>query len=63
MNKSRLNAIKNGDKFYKGSECKKCGTTQRYAVSASCVQCTKDRSKKNYAEMVGVFRLVRGGVE
>ena len=45
---NRKAAKEAGIKFYDGSPCKKCGSTERYTVSSDCRQCTiKKTTKRN----------------
>jgi hypothetical protein len=41
-------ASENGEKFYDGKPCKKCGNTLRYTSMTGCVSCTKENSVKRF---------------
>lgn len=43
----RQTAKQNGDRFYHGSACKKCGNTYRYTSSADCVDCRLSNNATN----------------
>lgn len=46
-NENRKRAVELREKKYEGSKCKKCGTSIKYTINGSCVECTLRRSRKN----------------
>lgn len=45
--KSKQSALRNGEQFYYGMECAKCGSRKRYAKNAHCVSCSVERARKS----------------
>lgn len=43
----RLLAAKNGENKYIGSACKNCGSTSKWTINASCVQCSNERARES----------------
>lgn len=43
----RETAARQGESTYDGQPCKTCGSTKRYTINASCVDCSNERSKAN----------------
>ena len=41
-------ATENGEKFYQGKPCKKCGNSLRYTSMTGCVNCTKQNSIRRF---------------
>lgn len=59
--KARAEARANGLKRYTGSECKKCGSTQKFVSTSNCVACSgrsaaKSMQKKNVTTRDGEGR-------
>jgi len=53
-------AVQNGHKYYNtGTPCQNGHTTARYTLSAVCIQCNRDRSKRN-ADRVRKIALNHG---
>lgn len=48
--KARQEAIKNGDKVYRGKLHDKCGTHIKYTANGACVQCRSERNRSRYAK-------------
>lgn len=47
MTSPRAVAAKAGDMRYTGKPCKKCGCTEKYTSTATCVDCAKKAAIEN----------------
>ena len=62
MDSIRFEAAKRGERHYEGTPCKRCGSTLRYVMTGSCVECTKAKSLAHRLKVQEQLRQAREGV-
>lgn len=62
---SRVAAAIEGETTYEGAPCKACGTTKKYTINASCVECSNARAResmrKNRQKIKALLNLAKEG--
>jgi hypothetical protein len=65
INTIRLAAAREGETTFDGTPCKNCGTTRRYTINGTCVECSGARARegmrKNREKIKALLKLAKGG--